>query len=384
MAGLLTDESVRRTYMIPDFASPEEVTALFERFRRLSLDADRVVFCIALEGRVIGFLNEVHREGTEIELGYVIHPGCRNRGYATEALTAVIGALFAAGFTAVRAGAFEENPASMRVMEKSGMTRTGETEIIPYRGRDHRCICYALRRPESFPAEASADWQRLSAFWNEAFALPKGEFAGDEPAEDWRELAPARKLSEAAQSLGGCRRVLDYGCGSGWASVIIARAGCPEVTAADTAPNSRVQAERLAALYGAGDSVRALTVSPDWLGRQSAGQWDGFFCSNVLDVIPPEMAQAVLRDSARLLAPGARAVISLNHYMDPETIARRGLECRGGNQVFIDGVLRLVSRTDEEWAALLAPCYEVERLDHFAWPGEDAERRRLFLLHRRA
>ena len=50
----------------------------------------------------------------------------------------------------------------------------------------------------------------------------------------------------------------------------------------------------------------------------------------------------------------------------------------------MDGVLRLVSRTDDEWAALFDPYFTVEELDHFAWPGEAAETRRLFRLRRRA
>ena len=49
----------------------------------------------------------------------------------------------------------------------------------------------------------------------------------------------------------------------------------------------------------------------------------------------------------------------------------------------MDGVLRLVSRTDEEWARLFSPLFEVESLEHFAWPGEKEERRRLFRLRGR-
>jgi len=49
----------------------------------------------------------------------------------------------------------------------------------------------------------------------------------------------------------------------------------------------------------------------------------------------------------------------------------------------VDGVLRLVSRTDEEWAAIFSPYYTVERLEHFAWPGEAKETRRLFCLRKR-
>ena len=70
----------------------------------------------------MGFLNEQTREGGVVEIGYVLHPDFWNRGYMTEAVGAVIRELFRMGASAVRAGHFEENASSRRVMEKNGMT----------------------------------------------------------------------------------------------------------------------------------------------------------------------------------------------------------------------------------------------------------------------
>ena len=85
---------------------------------------------------------EVCTDGARVELGYVIHPAYQNQGYATEALTAGIDALFQAGISTVETGAFEENSASMRVMEKSGMHRIPRTDQIDYRGNTHTCVYY--------------------------------------------------------------------------------------------------------------------------------------------------------------------------------------------------------------------------------------------------
>ena len=74
----------------------------------------------------------------------------------------------------------------------------------------------------------------------------------------------------------------------------------------------------------------------------------------------------------------------MNFYMSPERAAEKGEELVNGNMVYEDGVLRLVSRSDEEWAQIFSPWYSVEKLDHFAWPGESAERRRLFILRRKS
>lgn len=146
MLSMLTDGEIKKTYMIPDFDTPEKAEGMFRRFAELSRDDTHFVYAISLGDEIIGFLNDVDRTDTSLEMGYVVSPAHWGKGYATEAFAAVIHELFAAGFATVRAGAFEGNTASMRVMEKCGMTRTGETEVIPYRGRDHVCICYAISR----------------------------------------------------------------------------------------------------------------------------------------------------------------------------------------------------------------------------------------------
>lgn len=142
MLALLTDPAIKKTYMIPDFADPDQALRMVGRFRELSHDPDRWVFGIRLDGRLIGFLNDVDKTDTAVEMGYVITPAHWGKGYATEAFSAVMTCLFEAGFETVRAGAFAENTASMRVMEKCGMARIEETEIISYRGADHLCIYY--------------------------------------------------------------------------------------------------------------------------------------------------------------------------------------------------------------------------------------------------
>ena len=49
------------------------------------------------------------------------------------------------GFATVTAGAFEQNVASLRVMQKCGMVRLEKTDEIEYRGRVHTCIYYTTK-----------------------------------------------------------------------------------------------------------------------------------------------------------------------------------------------------------------------------------------------
>ena len=142
MLEILTSNVVNRTYMLPDFAEKADAIPLFERLMGLSMDESRYVRCVSLDGICIGFINDVQIKNGQIELGYVIHPNYHNKGYMTRALKLAIREVFELGYAEVVCGAFSENPASIRVMEKCGMKLWEFTEIIPYRGKDHICVYY--------------------------------------------------------------------------------------------------------------------------------------------------------------------------------------------------------------------------------------------------
>jgi RimJ/RimL family protein N-acetyltransferase len=68
-------------------------------------------------------------DGEPIELGYGVHPDYRNRGYATEATQALVEwGLSQPGVGRVIAKCDPANAPSVRVLEKIGLTRTGESE----------------------------------------------------------------------------------------------------------------------------------------------------------------------------------------------------------------------------------------------------------------
>ena len=143
------DKTVNRTYMLPDFDTPEDAIPLFNRLMALSQDSARYVRCISKYEEAIGFLNDVEIKDGRIELGYVIHPAFHGQGYMTEALKLAIHGLFALGYGEVICGAFEENAASIRVMEKAGMQQIEFTENIDYRGKTHLCVYYSTKKEDA-------------------------------------------------------------------------------------------------------------------------------------------------------------------------------------------------------------------------------------------
>ena len=146
MIELLTNENIKETFMIPNFHSMSDAISMFKKIQSYSYSDDHYELGVYLEENLIGFVNDVSIENEKIELGYVIDPNFHNKGYATEAIAAVIKDLFQKGYKEVCAGAFESNKASCKVMEKCGMKRIDKEEDILYKDKKHHCIYYSIKQ----------------------------------------------------------------------------------------------------------------------------------------------------------------------------------------------------------------------------------------------
>ncbi len=104
---------------------------------------------------VIGVISLVLTENGEAEIGYVVKPEVWGKGFATEAVRAVLDMIF--GLTAiprVRANCRVGNVASQRVLEKTGFAYVDSgLDLLPARGGLHRCDRFCLER---------ADWRRMN------------------------------------------------------------------------------------------------------------------------------------------------------------------------------------------------------------------------------
>ena len=145
VADILQDHRVNSFYMVPDLAR-EEAMKLSARIASLCHQEKHYVRGLYKGDVLIGFLNDVNITGTAIELGWVVAPAHQGNGYATEAVRAAIDDLFSKGYSQVVSGAFSENAASIRVMEKAGMVPQDKTEEIEYRGQTHNCVYFAIRK----------------------------------------------------------------------------------------------------------------------------------------------------------------------------------------------------------------------------------------------
>ncbi len=110
------------------------------------------------------------------------------------------------------------------------------------------------------------DNQNLVKFWDQVFTeLPEEETELTEDEDSFKELAPSEKLFEAACTLGHKKKVLDFGCGTAWASIIAAKSGCKDVTAVDAAPGAVKAAQTYSSRYGMESSIHLACGGLDFL-----------------------------------------------------------------------------------------------------------------------
>lgn len=155
LAAMLADPDVLRFTRVPeptpaDFA--EQWLALYEAGRR---DGTREGFAaFDADGRFVGVALAfgIDPADDEAELGYMVTPEARGRGLATTMLRALTDWAFAeAGVQRVRLVVDVENPASLRVAERSGYVREGVMRSVHFKN-GRRIDAVLLSRLPSDPA----------------------------------------------------------------------------------------------------------------------------------------------------------------------------------------------------------------------------------------
>lgn len=99
---------------------------------------EHMFFAVCLEGTMIGYFAFNAREAGH-EIGYSFHPAYHGRGYAGEALSAILAYLQRLGFTRFFAGTALNNTPSVRLLEHLGFQLTGTEKVSFYKdaaGRD--------------------------------------------------------------------------------------------------------------------------------------------------------------------------------------------------------------------------------------------------------
>lgn len=224
---------------------------------------------------------------------------------------------------------------------------------------------------------------KLKDFWDKALYLSesdKDEIKKNIKGDEFKDFAPSPKLYDSVSMLSNQSLVLDYGCGSGWASIILAKLGTKKIVGVDVSGSAIDALNFYKNVFNVEDIIEGIKIDSSWLKNEEDNKYDGFVCSNVLDVIPKEMMLDILKEIHRILSKDALMVIGLNYYLDPKVAQEKGLNLVSGNELYVDGVLRLVNYSSEELKEIFSEYFIIDSLTYFRWMGEDKDTRRLFIL----
>lgn len=148
-------ETAQMTASIPHPYPSGEAERFIFRARADNANGAAVILAIAPKtdsrqggGNPVGVASATLSDAGEIELGFMLAPAVWGRGYATEAVRALVEALFAlTRAERILANARAINPASRRVLEKCGFAYVDSgLDLLPARGGLHSCDRFQLGR----------------------------------------------------------------------------------------------------------------------------------------------------------------------------------------------------------------------------------------------
>lgn len=152
VARWLSSDAVCRGLLLLPHRSPEEYAEMIRRvIEQYDTAEDYFQWAIRENGVCIGrmslVVNRRHQGGT---VAYSLAERVWGKGYMTEALTRVIDFAFdELGLNRIEGDHFAENPASGRVMEKSGMKKEGYArQKYCKEGVFHDAVLYAVLKSD--------------------------------------------------------------------------------------------------------------------------------------------------------------------------------------------------------------------------------------------
>ena len=146
-------EVAQMTATAPHAYPPGEAERFILHARSATAGGDALMLAATLKNKartLIGIVSAQAADPGAIEIGYAVAPSHSGRGYASEAVSALVDAVF--NLTEARvviASSRVDNPASRRVLDKCGFICVGTREIdMPGRGGKQLCYTFHRERPD--------------------------------------------------------------------------------------------------------------------------------------------------------------------------------------------------------------------------------------------
>lgn len=129
-------------YDRPHNTDPEDVRVRISRWADFTRHStEHMFFAVCLHSTVIGYFAFNQREAGH-EIGYSFHPAHHGRGYAREALSALLPRLQELGFTRFCAGTALNNKPSVHLLTDLGFRLVGTEQVSFYKDAEGRDIVF--------------------------------------------------------------------------------------------------------------------------------------------------------------------------------------------------------------------------------------------------
>lgn len=179
-----------------------------------------------------------------------------------------------------------------------------------------------------------------------------------------------------------CKTVLDYGCGTGDILFQCAEYGYLKYGLGVDRSNIGIQFCKEMTKLNHIRNLDFIVGDITYVSQMEEESFDGVILSNVLDVVPDEIANNIYQEVTRLLRPNGLLFMKLNPYLSKEELTDYEYKNMQENLYEKDGVLRLRQVDTTGWKHQFEKEYQVERYLEFEYPWQ-VGLNRLFLLRKK-
>jgi len=213
----------------------------------------------------------------------------------------------------------------------------------------------------------------LQAFWDSFFEGAEPEAIEGKWIEDETFNSSIKKYVKEDSN------VLDYGCGTGWALIEIARTvPFKNGIGIDTGANAIKYAAGCA--EKSGDKNLAFITGDQTELQAYPEYFDVAVSFNVIDVLPDDITKEVLEAIKKSLKPGGVALIGINPDFPKDLLEKMGYTFKDG-YMYKDEILRGNDKTLEQWESLLKEYFTLVETTTIALVDREKQYpRRFFIL----
>ena len=179
-----------------------------------------------------------------------------------------------------------------------------------------------------------------------------------------------------------CKNILDFGCGTGDVIFQCYEFGNMNYGLGVDLSQTGIEYARKMTLVNNYHGLNFDVGDISYFDSYEEGSFDGIILSNVLDVMPKDVAVTTFIRLTELLPPKGLMFVKLNPYYDKEDMKKWGMTQIKDNLFEEDGVLRYRELDTVTWKHSFEKSFNIIRYLEFPYPWQEGMNR-LFLLEKK-